>query len=336
MKYESYKRQATLITEQGEVTHTVEHRRDPLTGRISSICPDLKEKWSNFVGETDKELILTLAEDSASWCPFCQSIEEVTPKVSYTPGGRWHTNNVWVFPNLFPRTAFEAVITSPENHFLWLHQFTEKFVYNHMKAGIQCITDVYNADPSLSYAAIGWNYLPPAGASLVHPHLQVSMRDIPFNYPAYIEEKSNQYSKENQSNYWQDIISKERHIKTLGRISWITPYAPTGFNEVWAIVNDVSNFTELQDEDIRNLAKGISNVLHFYSDRDCSAFNMLIHSGTLAEHSDSFWLGVKIISRSNVRPVYLNIDSWYMPKLLWEEIVAEPPEELAKAVKKYF
>ncbi|MBU7028008.1 MAG: hypothetical protein HXS48_13820 [Theionarchaea archaeon] len=336
MKLESFQRQATLITEQGEVTHTVEHRRDPLTGRISSICPDLKEKWSSFVGETDKELIQKLAEDSASWCPFCQSIEEVTPKVSYHPEGRWHINNVWVFPNLFPRTAFEAVITSPETHFLWLNEFSEQFVYNHVKAGVQCIKDVFHANPSLSYAVIGWNYLPPAGASLVHPHMQVSMRDIQFNYPAFIEEKSRQYFDKNESNYWEDIICKERHIKTMGRIEWVTLYAPTGFNEVWGIVKDASNFMELEDTDILDLAKGISNILQFYSDRGCSAFNMLFYSGKLKEHSDYFWCGLKLISRSNVRPVYLNIDSWYMPRLLWEEIVAESPEELAAVVKKYF
>ncbi|MBU7017067.1 MAG: hypothetical protein HXS44_06125, partial [Theionarchaea archaeon] len=71
-------------------------------------------------------------------------------------------------------------------------------------------------------------------------------------------------------------------------------------------------------------------------ERDCSAFNMLIHSGTLSQHTDYFWLGVKLISRSNLRSLYLNIDSWYMPRLLWEEITAESPEELAEEVKKYF
>ena len=336
MNYESYQRKATLITEQGEVTHTVEHRRDPLTGRISSICPDLKDKWTSFVGETDKELIQKLAEDSASWCPFCKSIEEVTPKVSYTPEGRWHVNNVWVFPNLFPRTEFEAVITSSDNHFLWLDEFSESYIYNHLKAGIQCITDVYAAHHLLSYAVIGWNYLPPAGASLVHPHMQVSMRDIQFNYPAFLEEKSREYFNKTNRNFWEDTIQKERHIKTAGRVEWITPYAPSGFNEIWGIVRNATSFTELDNTDIHNLATGISNTLRFYAERDCSAFNMLIHSGNLSNHSDYFWLAVKLISRSNVRSLYLNIDSWYMPRLLWEEITAEYPEELAEAVRPYF
>ncbi len=336
MKYESYERKATLITSDGEVTHTLEHRRDPLTGRISSICPDLKEKWTSFVGETDRELIQKLADDSASRCPFCQSIEKVTPAVSYTPGGRWHINNVWVFPNLYPRSSFEAVITSPDNHFLWLNEFSEEFVYNHLKAGIQCIKDVFKANPSISYAVIGWNYLPPAGASLVHPHMQVSMRDIQFNYPAFIEEKSKQYYEENHSNFWEDIICKERLINQLGRVSWITPYAPTGFNEVWAIVRDTSTFLELESEDLVNLAKGISNTLTFYAETGCSAFNMLFYSGKLNEHTDYFWCGLKLICRANVRPLYLNIDSWYMPRLLWEDIVADTPEELAETVRKYF
>jgi galactose-1-phosphate uridylyltransferase len=336
MNYESFQRQATIITAEDRITHRVEHRKDPLTGRITTVCPDLKEKWSSFVGETDTDAIKKLAEDSASWCPFCQSIEDVTPKVLYTPQGRWHINNVWVFPNLYPRTEFEAVITSPEHHFLWLNEFSQHFVYNHLKAGVQCIKDVHTANPALLYAVIGWNYLPPAGASLVHPHMQVSMRDIQFNYPAFIEEKSGKYFEENNSTFWKDIIQEDRHIKTVGRTSWITPYAPTGFNEIWGIINNVSNFTELHDEDISALAQGISNILHFYSDRGCSAFNMLIHSGALDTHSDSFWLGMKLISRANVRPLYLNIDSWYMPKLLWEEIVAESPEELAEAARAYF
>lgn len=336
MNYESFQRHAVLITQEGEVTHTVEHRKDPLTGRISSICPDLKEKWTSFVGETDIALIKKLAEDSRSWCPFCKSIEKITPRVSYVPEGRWHINNVWVFPNLYPRTEFEAVVTSPENHFLWLNEFTEDFIYNHLKAAIQCITDVHTANPLLSYGVVGWNFLPPAGASLVHPHMQVSMRDIQFNYPAFIEEKSKKYFEENSTNFWEDIIQKERHVKTIERTEWIIPYAPTGFNEVWAVVRNASNFTELEDADLEALARGISSTLKFYSDRGCSAFNMVIHSGTLIKHSDYFWIGVKLISRSNVRELYLNIDSWYMPRLLWEEIVAESPEELTEAVRAYF
>jgi len=336
MKAESFCRKATLLTSEGQITHTIEHRRDPLTGRISTICPGLREKWSSFVGETDKELIRKMAEDSASWCPFCQPIEKVTPQVSYTPEGRWHINNVWVFPNLYPRTEFEAVVTSNENHFLWLDEFSEQFVYQHLNAGIQCIKDVFSANPELSYAVIGWNYLPPAGASLVHPHMQVSMRDIQFNYPAFIEEKGREYFKEYNSNFWRDAIQKERHIRTLGRTEWITPYAPTGFNEVWAIVRDASTFLELEQQDLVDIGKGISRTLKFYADRGCSAFNMLFHSGKLGEHSDDIWCGLKLVSRPNLKPVYLSIDSWYMPKLLWEDIVAESPEELADDVREYF
>ena len=336
MIYESYERQAALITAEGEMVHKIEHRRDPLTERISTICPDLKEKWTNFVGEPDRELIQKLAEDSASWCPFCQSIEEVTPKVSYIPEGRWHINNVWVFPNLYPRTEFEAVVTSPENHFLWLDEVSADFVSDHLKAGIQCMKDVYNANPALSHAVIGWNYLPPAGASLVHPHLQVSMRDIPFNYSAFIAKKSRTYFEAHKTNYWEDIICKERHIKNLGRTAWVTPYAPTGFHEIWAVIRDASHFLELEPEDISNLGEGISNVLRFYADEGCSAFNMLFHSGKFNDHSDYFWCGLRIVSRPNVRPVYLSIDSWYMPKLLWEDITADLPEVLAERVRGYF
>jgi UDPglucose--hexose-1-phosphate uridylyltransferase len=335
MEYESFNRQATIITSEGEVTHTIEHRKDPLTGRITSICPDLKEKWSSFVGETDRELVNTLAEESAGWCPFCQSIETVTPEVPFAPEGRWHIKDVWVFPNLFPRTAFEAVVTSSENHFLWLDEFTSQWIENHLVAGITCIHDVFKAG-NLPYAVIGWNFLPPGGASLVHPHMQVSMRDIQFNYAALIEEKSREYYNKYNSVYWEDCIQKERHIKTTGRITWMTPYAPDGFNEIWGVINNVSNFMELTPEDITDMATGISNTMKFYADRGCSAFNMLIYSGKLSKHENHFFMGIKLISRSNVRSTYLNIDSWYMPRLLWEEIVAESPEELAEAARKYF
>ncbi|MBU7043002.1 MAG: hypothetical protein HXS47_05360 [Theionarchaea archaeon] len=336
MNRESYTRQASLITAEGTVTHTVEHRRCPLTGRMATICPNLREKWSSFVGETDRELIQKLADDSASWCPFCQPIEDVTPAVSYAPQGRWHIQDVWVFPNLFPRTEFEAVVTSPRTHFLWLDELSPEFVHDHLIAALQCIRDVHEANPSLAYACVGWNYLPPAGASLVHPHMQVSMRDIQFNYPAFIEEKSKAYYTNTTRNFWEDCVQKDRHIATLGRTAWVTPFAPSGFNEVWAIVKDVSNFSELTTEDSSNLARGISSVLQYYHDAGCSAFNMLLYSGHLDEHADYFWVGLRMISRPNVRPVYLSIDSWYMPKLLWEEIVADFPEDLADTIRPYF
>ncbi len=319
--------------------YRLERRFDPLTSRSSLICHGLREKWRTFYGYRDDQWLNELSNQSKNGCPFCSpTIEQVIPKFpqNRVPEGVLRFADVYVFPNLFPRTEFEAVVTSPKTHYLSLNQFTEELLYNMLTAALECIRRVYSLDNALDYAVVGTNYLPPAGASLVHFHQQIAMQPVPFTRIRNLMECSARYAEAENSNFWQDFMATndERKIKQVGNIYWHVPFAPTGFCEVQAIVN-ACNFLQFEAEDVKTLAVGLSNVLRYYHHRGFDSFNCIIYSGSL-QKPDGFHAGLSIIARPNARPNYLSIDSWFMPFMLGETVVPERPEELAWEIRAYF
>jgi UDPglucose--hexose-1-phosphate uridylyltransferase len=319
--------------------HRLERRFDPLTSRSSLICPNLREKWTSFYGNRDDRWLNEISNKSKRDCPFCSpTIDKVIAKFpkDQVPEGVLKFEDVYVFPNLFPRTEFEAVVTSPEIHYLNLGQFTKELLYNSLTAAFECVRRVHSLSNTLAYPVVGTNYLPPAGASLIHFHQQIAMQWVPFNRIRNLIERSTKYAEAENSNFWQDFmaINGERKIKQVGNIYWYAPFAPTGFCEVRAIAN-VSNFLQFEAEDIRNLAAGLSNVLRYYHYRGFDSFNCIIYSGSL-EEANAFRAGLSIVARPNTQPNYVSLDSWFMPLMLGETVVPERPEDLAAGIREYF
>jgi galactose-1-phosphate uridylyltransferase len=319
--------------------HKLERRFDPLTSRTSLICPTVREKLTAFYSNRDDQWLNEISEKSKSGYPFCApTIDKVIPKFTKdrVPEGVLKFEDFYVFPNLFPRTEFEAVVTSPRIHYLNLGQFTKELLYNSLTAAFKCISKVHSLSNTLAYPVVGTNYLPPAGASLIHFHQQIAMQQVPFNRVRNLIELSTRYAEAENSNFWQDFmaVNGERKIKQAGNIYWYVPFAPTGFCEVRAIAN-MSNFLQFEAEDIRNVAAGLSNVLRYYHRRGLDSFNCTIYSGSLGE-ANGFRTGLSIVARPNARPNYSSIDSWFMPLMLGETVVPEQPEDTLAEIREYF
>ena len=328
-----------LDTSGKSVEHRLERRFDPLTSRSSLICPNLREKFVVFYGNRDDRWLDEMAKKSEVGCPFCSpTIEKVIPRFreEQVQEGVLKFEDVYVFPNLFPRTDFEAVVTSPKIHYLGLDQFTKERLYNYLTAAFECVRRVFSQNNSLAYPVVGTNYLPPAGASLIHFHQQIAMQHVPFNRIKSLIELSTGYAKAENSNFWRDLMATndERKIKQEGSIYWYVPFAPTGFCEVRAITN-VANFLQFEAQDLRNLAGGLSSVLRYYHCRGFDSFNCIIYSGSL-EKANGFRAGLSIVARPNAKPNYLSIDSWFMPLMLGETVVPERPEDLVAGIREYF
>lgn len=329
-----------LTNQRGVLKFTIEYRWDPLTSRVSVLCPHLKEKWTEFYGIKDDNCLKSIIEESKEKCPFCPPvIDNISAKFSKRQIEEEiiKEEGVYVFANLFPRTSFEAVITAPDVHYLNLNEF-EKFLLNKFfKASLLCIKKAYSKNNSLLFPVIGCNYLPTAGASLVHFHMQISMQEIPFESLRLQMNSARQYEDENGTNFWQDFVkvNKEREIMQNDNIYWYTPFAPVGFCEVRAIMNK-DNFLDFTEEDTKEISSGISNILKYYNNCGFSAFNLCVFSNSLDKQNKNFVSGIQIVARPNPRPVYLNIDSWYMPYMLGQAIILESPENLGKKLKKYF
>jgi UDPglucose--hexose-1-phosphate uridylyltransferase len=329
-----------LTLDGSAVSYEIEYRWDPLTGRVSVICPHLREKWTEFYSVRDEDWLKTMVEASKDNCPFCYPvIDQIAAKFSpeQLDDEVITFDGVRVFPNLYPRTDFEAVITSPAVHYLDLNEFSVDLLYTFLTAALDCIKKAYQKNDKRLYPVIGGNYLAPSGASLVHYHMQLSMQQYPFESVRTLIDASAQYQKTERSNFWLDLIEEnnDREITRKDNVYWYTPFAPTGFCEVSTSINR-PNFLAFTTEDVRDIAEGLSAILNYYYDHGFAAFNFILYSGRMDTGNEGFLSGLQIVARPNPRPTYLSIDSWYMPLLLQQAVVLERPEALARDLKSYF
>lgn len=338
IEFRSDKKILEVKTNQGELMkYEIEFRYDPLTNHVSILCPHLEDKWARFYYSESKEWFDRTIEASRKQCIFCMSLidnmiakfpEVQMPKEVYKNG------YVYIFPNLYPRTSFEAIVTNPHLHVLDFSIDLSNYFYDLISSAIDCMNEAYVKNPDLRYAVIGCNYLPPAGASLMHFHMQISMQEIAFYKLKVLMEKSNSYYEHHKSSYWKDLLNedKDRMIAAEGNVYWYVPFAPTGFSEIRSVIDRIV-VTDLNAEDIKNIAIGIYKILSYYGSKGYSSFNFILYSGSLAKEDEDFRCGIQIVARSNYSQNYLSIDSWYMPYLLEQTIILEKPEELAARLR---
>jgi len=259
----------------------IEHRIDPLLGRLSLIPHELKKKASFYYGTPDRRALKETVEKSGTNCFFCpERIDQVTPKFldQINIEGRFKVGEATCFPNIFPYYEYCAVVTVSDQHYIPLKEMTPENYGNAIKAGIEYIRNVYKEDNNAKYPLIGANFLVPAGSTLVHPHIHVIIGQTELYKMKLLEEASRKFKETTGKNYWEELIKEEkalgeRYIAQTGNIHWYAPFAPLGNNEVRAIVQGKSNFLELTDEEILFLGEGIANVLHYYHKKKISSFN---------------------------------------------------------------
>ncbi|MBN2054891.1 hypothetical protein JW905_08210, partial [bacterium] len=80
------------------------------------------------------------------------------------------------------------------------------------------------------------------------------------------------------------------------------------------------------------LSMGLSTVLALYDRRGLSSFNVSLHSGSLDGGMPGCPVVTRIISRQNMASDYRN-DDYFVQKMLGEELVLQPPEELAEELR---
>jgi galactose-1-phosphate uridylyltransferase len=197
---------------------------------------------------------------------------------------------------------------------------------------------VRRMDPAAQWSSINANYLPPAGASLVHPHLQSAHDAHGLTGQRLLVERSRAW-KERHGSYWTALVEQEadgpRWVGQIGRVAWLTPFAPTGFGEVWGVVADAADVTELTDEDCRALGQGLSQVLATYRAQNLASFNFGLAGGGPHAHQDGHQVVLKVLSRSNPEPVYRS-DATYFERIWGEALIDLSPEEVAEAIRAGF
>jgi len=341
--FESANREASILSPLenfAPVSQTLEHRRDPLTGRGSIVIKGRLDYVKNLI-ETDQKFLDELVQSTMGSCPFCpEAVATRSPKFipELAPEGRIRIRDAICFPSLFAHEDFNAVVVPTPQHGVSLLGLSPRIFEDGFAACLLYFEKVKLYARQVSQMMIAMNFLPPAGSTIAHPHIQALASDLPLQGVAELQQRGDSYFKEHGSSYWLDLIETEkqngqRHVAEIGNVSWITPFAPLGLCEVQGIVCDKSTIASLSGNDLANIAKGLTNVLRFYFETGIRSFNFAIYSGINDE--TGFNVLVRIVARYGYKPRFVS-DIWAIQYLFGEREVSESPEETCSRLKGYF
>lgn len=315
----------------------LEFRFDPLTGRT---CRVVRFSLDRII-RPDIETLVQRSREMP--CPFCQPlVEQITPRFppDVIPEGVIRRGKALVFPNTSPWDVYGVVVVISDEHFIPLDGFDTETVLNAMLAAQEYIRVVEKADPAAKYHFIAWNYMPPSGGSLVHPHLQSNAGPYPTDYQKDILDASERYYREKETNYWSDLLKQEkqmgeRYVARIGSTEWLTAFTPVGrLSDVICLFPGRASVAELAEEELRDFSEGMLKVFGYVDGLNLTSFNMATYSGFDA---NSFWAHARITPRGSLlySPIETS-DQFYYQVLHNENICILSPEIARERLFKFF
>jgi galactose-1-phosphate uridylyltransferase len=296
MKFEKIPRETVLLDPNSNLApknFPNEIRIDPLTGKTSRICHFRDLNWK----KPDFDRLIAGTE---SWCPFCpQKVQTATPcfPQEIVPEGRMFLGDNVLFPNIAPYDRLGAVATLGPRHYVPMTEFEPQTIADGFRLAHKFFRHVDALHhPESVYHLVSWNYMPASGSSIIHPHLQVFASCFA---PNLLREKlaaAKVYMETNQSNYWDDLAAAEkdlrdRYLGEIGRTTWLTVFAPMGsVGDVMAVVDGIRRTLELTDDDLLDLATGLTKLMAGYDRMGIYNFNMSFFAGSRQDDHARFHL----------------------------------------------
>ena len=314
----------------------LEIRFDPLTGQTGRVFdlpyrpperPDLQK-----VVEKSREI----------FCPFCpDTLANSTPLFpeELIPEGRITVGKATLIPNLLPLDTYAAVTVISDEHYIAMEDLVPERITDAFIAAHRFIKRVLNADPAMNYFYINWNYMPPAGSSMVHPHIQVNCGSVPTNQHRLQIEACRSYREANGSDFWADYmeaekIEKERYLGESGEGTfWVMNYVPQSFiPDVWCVFKGHDSLEFISEGEIFSFVEGLSRILKYYHSQNIYSFNMGLFS---VRQDDDFRINAKICPRLLPRDIG-NSDQTYFQTVHKEPCSIWRPESICPIVRDFF
>jgi UDPglucose--hexose-1-phosphate uridylyltransferase len=316
------------------IDRKTEIRMDPLTGETSRLIFDPGTPFTSL----DYSELATQTEGSK--CPFCpENVHTFTPKFpnDLIEGGRFIQGEAVVFPNLFPYSKHNAVVRMCDQHYVKLNEFTEPVIANSFSAAHDYLNKIIEQDSKTAYASINWNYLPPSGGSILHPHIHVLASEMPTNYQLTTLASSEQYYTEIGSNYYDSLIEcereiDERFIAKVGSIDWVHAFAPKSHTDFIGVL-DASSLEEVNDSHWQDLAKSLTCFFQYFESIGIESFNLGLFIPIRKNSSER--VHVRIVPRLTVGALQTS-DMNVFNFLHGEPLCLKVPEKTTKEVAVYF
>lgn len=311
------------------IDRKTEIRFDPLTGETSRIIFD---PGSSF---TPTDYTALAEATKGEKCPFCpENVSTFTPTFPdhLIKGGRFVSGEAVAFPNLFPYSKHNAVVRMCDQHYVKLQEFSVEMIANSFITTQAYLEKVVHSDQKTAYASINWNYLPPSGGSILHPHIHVLASEFPTNYQAKTNEKARAFYNEHKENYFLTLKEKEyelqeRWIKTEGMVDWMHAFAPKSHCDFIGIFQETPSLSQLNEEKWKDFAEGIISFFHYFQQIGLASFNLAVFI-PLQETPNS-WVHVRLIPRLTIGALGTS-DMNVFNYLHSEPLSLKVPEQVAK------
>ena len=274
----------------------VEIRKDYIFERWSYITADRGKRPEQF--EEKRE------EKKDAICYFCPSNENLTPpeigRLKNDNGDGWKVR--WIL-NKFPIVdlqsdeiiarediytkgggfGYHEIIAETPDHEKQLADLNVQEIADVIKTYLLRMSEL-SAREGINYVQIFKNNGVEAGTSLIHSHSQVVALGV---IPRAVQEKINAIKKYKKCPYC-DIIKKEENSERLVYANddfvVVTSYAPRFNYEVLILPKKhYLNITELNDEEIENLAKSFQRVLSKLGEMNIP-YNFYLHYSPQGEN----------------------------------------------------
>lgn len=311
-----------------------EIRFDPLTGETGRVF-DLPFK-------SDKtDLTETVRRSTEIFCPFCpETLDRSTPLFpeDLIPEGRIRMGEATLIPNLIPFDKYAGVSILSSRHYVPMEDLTAHTLRDAFLASLSFIRSVARHDSLARYFSINWNYMPPAGSSMVHPHLQPNAGEVPTNELRLQMEGARRYAEEKGRSFWHDLVETEKEMGTryIGAIEstrWVMSFVPLGFlPDVWCIFPDHASLADIGEDEIMPFLNGLESVLRYFRDQNLFSFNVSVFS---VRGDDSFRINARICPRLYPRAIGNN-DMAYFQALHKEPFCVRLPESVCQELRPYF
>ncbi len=307
-----------------------EIRYDPLTGHSTRIL--------NFpVRPVDKPDHTEMIKKSKSFCPFCpELVELVTPKFhpDLIKSERFIRGGAICFPNAFPNDENAAVTVMSKTHYVPIAGFDEVILADSMNCCVDYLEEVALKQPSAVYQSINWNYMPLAGGSIIHPHLQITASSTPTNYYSSIEPVLSGYSEGKGNLFLHALVEEEkkaaqRFITESENISWVVAFAPMGIFDVIGVIKNCNSASDLRGRVLSEMLAGIIRVLAYIDSLNMHSLNMSIY---FRLNSEVFTPHIRICPRVSIPPFGTSQIN-YMRMLHNEPMTTVRPESVCEAIK---
>jgi UDPglucose--hexose-1-phosphate uridylyltransferase len=300
-----------VVTSRG----TLQYREEHLTGIRCRISPDRLKR------QIDQTFYIP---SKAEGCPFCRdAVFFVTP--TFPDGRRIIHGESVTFPNLFPFGEGHVVTVITREHAV-----TAFSLLQIVDALIAQIDALQQTD---GYTSINWNFLPSAGASLVHPHMQGLSDSCPSRIVDSYITASEQFRRKQGRNYWDAVWDQEKSSDRYlfgDEMLWSAHAVPVGEREVRGLlpistIDEMENYADL-------VARGILEIISLYRELGTHAFNMSLFFDKKG-NDHGFRAFCSMISRINPNPLSTS-DSAFMERLHLEPVIMTLPEDLGKFYRK--